>query len=130
MSSEKIMMLAFAFMSLSFLMLGLGRIEFWVIAASVAIVMGEILFVPAFDLWVAKKVQPEKLAQAMGSMHFFRSFGNMAGTFTAGVLFDLSFAVGSPGVNWILIGALAVFASLFMALQSAPVQAQIKKPQV
>ena len=122
-SSEKIMILAFSFMTLAFFILGIGRIELWVICASTVVVLGEILFVPAFDLWVAKKVPADKLAQAMGSMHFFRSFGNMAGTFTAGVLFDLSISAGRPGLNWIITGALAATAVLLLAFQSKTIAA-------
>lgn len=110
-------------MTLAFVILGLGRIELWVNCASAVVVLGEILFVPAFDLWVAKKVPADKLAQAMCSMHFFRNFGNMAGTFTAGVLFDLSISGGRPGLNWIITGALAATAALSLAFQSKTIDA-------
>lgn len=70
------------------------------------------------------------LAHLCNFIYFPILVSKLGTEFTAGVLFDLSFAVGRPGVNWILIGALAVFASLFLALQSAPLAANIKEPQV
>ncbi|MFE2290743.1 MFS transporter [Streptomyces sp. NPDC059452] len=62
---------------------------------------------PSFDIWVARKVPAERLAKAMGAMHFFRSAGNMVGSLLAGALFDLSLNAGLPGANWYVAGAVA-----------------------
>ncbi|MFD0394147.1 hypothetical protein ACFQ3Z_24735 [Streptomyces nogalater] len=50
----------------------------WVVVGCLTVVLGEILFVPSFDLWISRRVPEHRLAKAMGAMHFFRSAGNMA----------------------------------------------------
>jgi MFS family permease len=77
------------------------------VAGCVVVVFGDILFTPSFDLWVADRLPGDRLAGAMGAMHFFRSFGNMVGTLLAGALFDLSRTLGVPGLNWYVVAAVA-----------------------
>nr|BFD91162.1 MFS transporter [Kitasatospora sp. Xyl93] len=95
-------------MTVAFTALGAGRGAAWVVVGALTVVLGEILFVPSFDMWIARKVPERQLAKAMGAMHFFRSAGNMAGSVLAGVLFDLSRSAGVPGANWYVDAVVAV----------------------
>ncbi|GAQ58314.1 MFS transporter [Streptomyces acidiscabies] len=94
-------------MTLAFLAFGAGRGPGWVFAGCLVVVLGDILFVPSFDMWVARRVPEDRLAKAMGAMHFFRSAGNMAGSLLAGVLFDLSGSLDLPGLNWYVAAVIA-----------------------
>ncbi|MFK4597068.1 MFS transporter [Streptomyces pristinaespiralis] len=102
-----VMAVGLAGMTAAFLAFGAGRSAAWVIAGCLVVVLGEVLFVPSFDIWVARKVPEQRLAKAMGAMHFFRSAGNMVGSLLAGVLFDLSVSLGVPGANWYAAAAVA-----------------------
>jgi MFS family permease len=102
-----VMAAGFSAMALAYLIFGAGRTGLWVVAGCFVVVFGDILFTPSFDMWVSRKIPSERLAKAMGAMHFFRSFGNMVGTLVAGALYDLSRNTGMPGVNWFILGALA-----------------------
>jgi MFS transporter, DHA1 family, multidrug resistance protein len=104
----QVMATAFAAMALAYGLFGAGRTAAFVVAGCLVVVLGDILFTPSFDLWVAGRIPADRLAKAMGAMHFFRSFGNMVGTLVAGALFDLSRLAGVPGLNWYLVGALAL----------------------
>lgn len=106
--SGQVMAFAFGAMAVAYLAFGAGRTALWVVVGCFIVVFGDILFTPSFDIWVTKKIPSERLAKAMGAMHFFRSFGNMLGTLAAGVLYDLSRNTGLPGVNWYVLGTLAV----------------------
>ncbi|MFI2608573.1 MFS transporter [Kitasatospora sp. NPDC018619] len=99
-SPAVVMAVGLAGMTVAFTALGAGRGAPWVVVGALTVVLGEILFVPSFDMWIARKVPERQLAKAMGAMHFFRSAGNMAGSVLAGVLFDLSRSAGVPGANW------------------------------
>ncbi|MFJ7078629.1 MFS transporter [Streptomyces sp. NPDC098781] len=107
-----VMAIGLAGMALAFLAFGAGRGPAWVFVGCLTVVLGDILFVPSFDIWVARKVPEERLAKAMGAMHFFRSAGNMAGSLLAGVLFDLSGTLGVPGGNWYVAAVVAVGCAL------------------
>ncbi|MGW8883121.1 MFS transporter [Streptomyces sp. NPDC055749] len=102
-----VMAVGLAGMTVAFIAFGAGRSAAWVIVGCLTVVLGEILFVPSFDIWVARKVPAERLAKAMGAMHFFRSAGNMVGSLLAGVMFDLSRTAGLPGFNWYVTAAVA-----------------------
>ncbi|WP_053657671.1 MFS transporter [Streptomyces sp. MMG1121] len=102
-----VMAIGLAGMTVAFLAFGAGRSAAWVVVGCLTVVLGEILFVPSFDVWVARKVPEQRLAKAMGAMHFFRSAGNMIGSLLAGVLFDLSRSLGVPGGNWYVAAAVA-----------------------
>ncbi|MGH2396973.1 MAG: MFS transporter, partial [bacterium] len=118
----QLMLLGFSIMILSFLMLGAGRTEFWVVAASLTIVFGEMLFIPAFDLWVVRKVAEGSTGnpdRAMGTMHFFRSAGNMLGTCTAGLSFDIAKGLSLPGANWLFLAAVAGICSFYLYFRDA-----------
>lgn len=106
-SPGQVMACAFGAMAVAYLAFGGGRAAWWVVAGCFAVVFGDILFTPSFDIWVSNKVPGDQLAKAMGAMHFFRSFGNMVGTLAAGALYDLSRNSGVPGVNWYVLAALA-----------------------
>ncbi|WP_049648965.1 MFS transporter [Kitasatospora sp. MY 5-36] len=99
-SPAVVMAIGLTGMTVAFTALGAGRGAAWVVVGALTVVLGEILFVPSFDMWIARKVPERQLAKAMGAMHFFRSAGNMAGSVLAGVLFDLSRSAGVPGANW------------------------------
>ncbi|MFC4334114.1 MFS transporter [Salininema proteolyticum] len=103
-----VMAIGLAGMAAAFLSFGAGQTLVWVIAGCFVVTLGEILFTPAFDIWVSKKVPEEKLTKAMGAMHFFRSAGNMAGAFGAGLLFDLALRTGIDGANWYVVAAIAL----------------------
>ncbi|MEI5520959.1 MFS transporter [Streptomyces brasiliscabiei] len=111
-----VMALGLAGMVVAFTAFGAGRSAVWVVVGCLTVVLGEILFVPSFDIWVARKVPADRLAKAMGAMHFFRSAGNMIGSLLAGILFDLSLSWDLPGGNWYiaaLIAAGCAFVCLF-----------------
>ncbi|GAA4859945.1 MFS transporter [Kitasatospora terrestris] len=109
----QVMAVGFAAMTAAYLLFGAGRSALWVIVGCFVVVFGDILFTPSFDLWVAKQMPRENLSRAMGSMHFFRSFGNMVGTLAAGALYDLANTTGIPGLNWYVVAAIAVGCALF-----------------
>ncbi|MDX2526815.1 MFS transporter [Streptomyces europaeiscabiei] len=111
-----VMALGLAGMVVAFTAFGAGRSAPWVVVGCLTVVLGEILFVPSFDIWVARKVPADRLAKAMGAMHFFRSAGNMIGSLLAGILFDLSLSWDVPGGNWFVaagIAAACAFVCLF-----------------
>ncbi|WP_327345624.1 MFS transporter [Streptomyces europaeiscabiei] len=112
-----VMALGLAGMVVAFTAFGAGRSAPWVVVGCLTVVLGEILFVPSFDIWVARKVPAERLAKAMGAMHFFRSAGNMIGSLLAGILFDLSLSWDVPGGNWYVAAAIAA-ACAFVCLFS------------
>ncbi|WP_282695035.1 MFS transporter [Streptomyces sp. CC208A] len=99
-------------MTVAFLSFGAGRSVPWIVLGCFVVVLGEILFVPSFDIWVARKVPEDRLAKAMGAMHFFRSAGNMIGSLSAGVLFDLARNTGLPGANWYVTAAVAAICAV------------------
>lgn len=109
----QVMAVAFSAMTLAYLLFGAGRTALWVVVGCFVVVFGDILFTPSFDLWVAKQIPREGLARAMGSMHFFRSFGNMVGTLAAGALYDLARTTGIPGLNWYVVAAIAAGCAVF-----------------
>ncbi|QDQ25473.1 MFS transporter [Chitinimonas arctica] len=114
----QVMAFAFAAMAAAYVLFGAGLTSHYVIAGCFIVVLGDILFTPSFDLWVAKRIPSERLAKAMGAMHFFRSFGNMVGTFMAGLLYDLSRDLGMPGLNWYIVAAIAVGCAGFCLLSA------------
>ncbi|MEU7046983.1 MFS transporter [Streptomyces eurythermus] len=99
-------------MTVAFVAFGAGRTAPWVVVGCLTVVLGEILFVPSFDLWISRRVPEDRLAKAMGAMHFFRSAGNMAGSLAAGILFDLSRSLGVAGGNWYVAALLAAGCAL------------------
>ncbi|MBL1082159.1 MFS transporter [Streptomyces actinomycinicus] len=111
-SPGAVMAVGLAGMTVAFLAFGAGRTAPWVVVGCLTVVLGEILFVPSFDLWIARRVPEDRLARAMGAMHFFRSAGNMAGSLAAGILFDLSRSLGVAGGNWYVAALLAAGCAL------------------
>ncbi|HWO67383.1 MAG TPA: MFS transporter [Umezawaea sp.] len=109
----QVMAIAFGAVFVAHMFFGAGRTAVFVAVGCVIIVFGDILFTPSFDLWVSKKMAKEKLAKAMGAMHFFRSAGNMVGSLTAGLLFDLAVRTEIPGLNWYIAGGVALACALF-----------------
>lgn len=108
-----VMTLAFVSMAIAYTAFGVGRSAVWVVVGCAVVVFGDILFTPAFDMWVSTRMSKDELARAMGSMHFFRSFGNMVGTLVAGALYDLSHRADVPGLNWYVVGVVAVLCAVF-----------------
>lgn len=102
-----VMALGLAGMVVAFTAFGAGRTAPWVVVGCLTVVLGEILFVPSFDIWIARKVPADRLAKAMGAMHFFRSAGNMIGSLLAGLLFDLALSWDVPGANWYIAALIA-----------------------
>jgi DHA1 family multidrug resistance protein-like MFS transporter len=126
----QVMALAFGMMALSYLAFGAGRSAWWVVVGCFVVVFGDMLFAPAFDIWVSKRFPAERLARAMGAMHFFRSFGNMVGALAAGALYDVARVTGVPGLNWFLLVAIAV-GCVVVSLASARTEATAEaKPAV
>ncbi|MFE0187377.1 MFS transporter [Streptomyces sp. NPDC058989] len=111
-SPGAVMAVGLAGMTTAFVAFGAGRTAPWVVVGCLTVVLGEILFVPSFDLWIARRVPEHRLAKAMGAMHFFRSAGNMVGSLAAGVLFDLSRSLGVAGGNWYVAALLAAGCAL------------------
>ncbi|MER5541609.1 MFS transporter [Streptomyces sp. NPDC001118] len=111
-SPGSVMAVGLAGMTIAFIAFGAGRTAPWVVVGCLTVVLGEILFVPSFDLWIANRVPEQRLAKAMGAMHFFRSAGNMAGSLAAGILFDLSRSLDVPGGNWYVAALLAAGCAL------------------
>ncbi|MFC3492678.1 MFS transporter [Glycomyces rhizosphaerae] len=107
-----VMAVGLAGMVAAFLAFGIGQTFAWVLAGCFVVVLGEILFAPSFDMWVARKVPEDRLAKAMGAMHFFRSAGNMAGALLAGLMYDLAVAADAPSAHWFLIAAVAAVCAL------------------
>ena len=97
----------------SFLFLGLGKTPPWVVVASVLFVIGEILFSPSFDVWLSSNAS-ENIDRAMGTQHFFRSLGNMVGTSSAGMAYDLARLLNLPGLNWIILSGLALICAGYL----------------
>jgi len=116
-------------MTLAFLTFGAGRGAPWVFAGCLVVVLGDILFVPSFDMWVARKVPEDRLAKAMGAMHFFRSAGNMAGSLLAGVLFDLSGSLDLPGLNW-YVAALIAAGCAVVCLSGRTVEESVEEEKI
>lgn len=108
----QVMAFAFTAMAAAYLAFGAGRTAWWVVAGCFVVVLGDILFTPSFDIWVSTKFPPERLAKAMGAMHFFRSFGNMVGTIAAGLLYDVARTTGMPGLNWYVVAGIAVLCAV------------------
>ncbi|MFD7721635.1 MFS transporter [Streptomyces sp. NPDC059814] len=104
----QVMGVAFLAMAVAYTLFGAGQTATWVVVGCLVVVFGDILFTPSFDLWVANRMPADRLARAMGAMHFFRSFGNMIGTLSAGALYDLSRSTDTPGLNWYVVGAIAL----------------------
>ncbi|MDX3054920.1 MFS transporter [Streptomyces sp. NE06-03E] len=104
----QVMGVAFLAMAAAYALFGAGQTAVWVVVGCLVVVFGDILFTPSFDLWVADRMPADRLARAMGAMHFFRSFGNMVGTLAAGALYDLSRSTDIPGLNWYAVGAIAL----------------------
>ncbi|WP_055715235.1 MFS transporter [Streptomyces torulosus] len=102
-----VMAVGLAGMTVAFTAFGAGRSVPWIVVGCLTVVLGEILFVPSFDIWVARKVPADRLAKAMGAMHFFRSAGNMVGSLLAGALFDLATSWDVPGGNWYVAAVIA-----------------------
>ncbi|MET7488679.1 MFS transporter [Streptomyces sp. NPDC005538] len=102
-----VMALGLVGMTVAFTLFGAGRTAPWVAVGCFTVVLGDILFVPSFDIWIARKVPAERLTKAMGAMHFFRSAGNMVGSLLAGVLFDLARSHDLPGANWYVAAVVA-----------------------
>jgi MFS transporter, DHA1 family, multidrug resistance protein len=102
-----VMAVGLAGMTVAFTAFGAGRSVPWIVVGCLTVVLGEILFVPSFDIWVARKVPADRLAKAMGAMHFFRSAGNMIGSLLAGALFDLATSWDLPGGNWYVAAVIA-----------------------
>ncbi|MFI9358443.1 MFS transporter [Streptomyces lydicus] len=111
-SPGAVMAVGLAGMTLAFVAFGAGRTGPWVVVGCLTVVLGEILFVPSFDLWIARRVPEHRLAKAMGAMHFFRSAGNMFGSLAAGILFDLSRSLDVAGGNWYVAALLAAGCAL------------------
>jgi MFS family permease len=125
-----VMAVGLAGMTIAFVAFGAGRGAVWVVVGCLTVVFGEILFVPSFDIWVGRKVPEERLAKAMGAMHFFRSAGNMVGSLLAGVLFDLSLSLGVPGLNWYVAAVVAAVCALVCLLGGdTTTQEREKTPQ-
>lgn len=117
-------------MTVAFVAFGAGRGAAWVVVGCLTVVLGEILFVPSFDIWVARRVPEDRLAKAMGAMHFFRSAGNMVGSLLAGALFDLSLSWGVPGANWYVAAVVAAGCAVICLVsrdEPAP-QAEVDQP--
>ncbi|MFC9994092.1 MFS transporter [Nocardia sp. NPDC127526] len=110
-----LMAIGFGAICVADLLFGAGRTALWVVIGAIVVVLGDILFTPSFDVWVSGKMAAERLAKAMGAMHFFRSFGNMVGSLTAGLLFEVALRAGIPGLNWYVAGAVALACALFCA---------------
>jgi predicted MFS family arabinose efflux permease len=124
-TETQIMMVGMGILMASFLMLGLGRTAPWVVVACMTIVFGEMCFIPAFDIWVTRKVDEQaggNADRAMGTMHFFRSAGNLAGTATAGLGFDFAKRAGIPGINWIAMATIAVICSAYIYYRDQPLE--------
>ncbi|MFH8683928.1 MFS transporter [Streptomyces lydicus] len=111
-SPGAVMAVGLAGMTVAFVSFGAGRTGPWVVVGCLTVVLGEILFVPSFDLWIARRVPEHRLAKAMGAMHFFRSAGNMFGSLAAGILFDLSRSLDVAGGNWYVAALLAAGCAL------------------
>jgi MFS transporter, DHA1 family, multidrug resistance protein len=105
-----LMLIGLCFILAAFLMLGFGHTALWVIVGSMTIVFGEMLFIPSFDIWVSSKAAEQQggnVDRAMGTMHFFRSAGNLAGACSAGLTFDLARHTHIPGLNWLLMAGVS-----------------------
>lgn len=113
----QLMVTGMGFFIFSFLLLGLGQTASWVVIAAVLFVIAEMLFIPAFDVWLASRPASKNTDRAMGTQHFFRSAGNMAGTCSAGVAYDLSRNYNRPGLNWILFAGIALGCMLFIYIK-------------
>lgn len=104
----QVMAFAFGAMAVAYSVFGAGRSAWFVVVGCFVVVLGDILFTPSFDIWVSGRFPAERLAKAMGAMHFFRSFGNMVGTLAAGALYDLARSAEIPGLNWFALAAVAL----------------------
>lgn len=109
----QVMGTAFTVMAVAYVLFGAGRTAAWVVVGCFIVVLGDILFTPSFDLWVSKRIPSDRLAKAMGAMHFFRSFGNMLGTLLAGLFYDLAKTFSVPGLNWYIVAVVAVACAVF-----------------
>ena len=109
-----LMMLGMASFTASFLLLGLGKTIMWIILAAILFVIAEMLFVPAFDVWLSKGLAGRSADRAMGTQHFFRSAGNMFGTCLAGITFDVAKRFNMPGINWLFFATIACGCMIFI----------------
>jgi MFS transporter, DHA1 family, multidrug resistance protein len=96
-------------------LLGLGKSGVFVIFGATIAVFAELLFVPAFDMWVTSRTDRASINKAMGTMNFFRSFGGSLGNLTAGIMFDLSITLHIPGLNWLILAVFGLFCVFYIA---------------
>lgn len=78
-----------------------------VVSGCVLIALGQIFFAPALDMHVSRSVGKDNMGKAMSSMHFYRSFGNMIGTISAGILFDIGNRFHIFNLSWIVFAIIA-----------------------
>jgi MFS family permease len=120
---DRLLVAGMIFMILTFFLLGIGINAKWIILSSVAFVISEMLFVPSFDVWISERKELTSSNRAMGTVHFFRSAGNMVGTSTAGIMFDVSRHFNYPGLNWIALGILGSFCTGYLIWKNLNVKA-------
>ena len=80
-----------------------------VMSAAVLLALGQIFYVPSFDVIVSgyAKAHGMQTGPMMARQHFYQNVGVMCGSLVAGALFDLGMHWQMPALNWCVLAALA-----------------------
>jgi MFS family permease len=94
----------------SFALMAVAGSEAWlVMSAAVLLALGQIFYVPSFDVIVSgyAKEHGMQTGPMMARQHFYQNIGVMCGSLVAGGLFDLGVHWGMPALNWCVLAVLA-----------------------
>ncbi|NPT61243.1 MFS transporter [Paraburkholderia elongata] len=114
--------LLFGFGSLlaSFGLMAMAGSEAWlVMSAAVLLALGQIFYVPSFDVIVSgyAKAHGIQTGPMMARQHFYQNIGVMCGSLVAGGLFDLGMRWRIPALNWCVLAVLS--AGMLLLLTAA-----------
>lgn len=94
----------------SFAMMAVAGSQAWlVMSAAVLLALGQIFYVPSFDVIVSgyAKAHGMQTGPMMARQHFYQNIGVMCGSLVAGGLFDLGMHWRMPELNWCVLAVLA-----------------------
>jgi len=101
----------------SFALMAVAGSEAWlVMSAAVLLALGQIFYVPSFDVIVSgyAKEHGMQTGPMMARQHFYQNIGVMCGSLVAGGLFDLGVHWGMPALNWCVLAVLAAVMLLLL----------------
>lgn len=115
--------LLFGYASLlaSFAVMAVAGSHAWlVMSAAVLLALGQIFYVPSFDVIVSgyAKAHSMKTGPMMARQHFYQNIGVMCGSLVAGALFDLGIHWRMPALNWCVLAVLAAGMLLLLMMDA------------